>query len=348
MSPALSIAWCRACAFTPPGDAVSVPLFLGIDGGGTKTQFVLVDGDGKLLGSHAGSSAYHLEVGLDGVRRVLAEGLAALFGQAGIDGSAITHAFFGIPAHGEDSEAQAVLDAMPEPLLGHRRYRCGNDMVCAWAGSLGGNDGINIVAGTGSIGYGERRGQTARAGGWGEVFGDEGSAYWIAVQGLNAFTRMSDGRQPKGPLYNSFRQSLGLNADLDLCAKIMNAPDRGRIAAMSQLVAGAAQDGDLAAQRIFDEAARELVAIVDAVRRALEFDPTERVAVSYSGGVFNAGALILKPFELLLDRQAGSYRLHTPIVTPGFGAAIYAAKLAGQPFSAAAIERFKSYVNELR
>ncbi len=348
MCPAPSIAWCRACAFTLPGDAVSAPLFLGVDGGGTKTQFVLIDGDGRLLGSHAGPSSYHLEVGLDGVRRVLADGLAVLFGQAGIDGSAITHAFFGIPAHGEDSAAQVQLDAMPELLLGHRRYRCGNDMVCAWAGSLGGNDGINIVAGTGSIGYGERQGQTARAGGWGEVFGDEGSAYWIAVQGLNAFTRMSDGRQAKGPLYTGFRQSFGLNADLDLCAKVMNAPDRGRIAALSQLVAGAAHDGDVAAIRIFDEAARELVAIVDAVRRALGFDPTERVAVSYSGGVFNAGALILKPFELLLDRQAGSYRLHAPIVTPSFGAAVYAAKLAGQPFSVAAIERLRGYDNEPR
>ncbi len=100
---------------------------------------------------------------------------------------------------------RSQLDAMPEPLLGHRRYRCGNDMVCAWAGSLGGEDGINIVAGTGSIGYGERRGRSARAGGWGEVFGDEGSAYWIAVQGLNVFTRMSDGRLPKGSLYAVFR-----------------------------------------------------------------------------------------------------------------------------------------------
>ena len=129
-----------------------------------------------------------------------------------------------------------LLDALPEPLLGHRRYRCGNDMVCAWAGSLGGEDGINIVAGTGSIGYGERRGKTARAGGWGEVFGDEGSAYWIAVQGLNVFTRMSDGRLPKGPLYAAFTASLGLSADLDLCAKVMNAHTRGSIAAMSQLV----------------------------------------------------------------------------------------------------------------
>ncbi|MFZ1094840.1 MAG: BadF/BadG/BcrA/BcrD ATPase family protein, partial [Xanthobacteraceae bacterium] len=170
--------------------------FLGVDGGGTKTHFVLVDSDGKLAAAHEGPTSDHLQVGIDGVREVLAAGLAALFREAGMDGSAVTYAFFGLPAHGEDSAAQVLLDGLPEPLLGHRRYRCGNDMICAWAGSLGGEDGINIVAGTGSIGYGERKGRSARAGGWGEIFGDEGSAYWIAAQGLNIFTRMSDGRLP--------------------------------------------------------------------------------------------------------------------------------------------------------
>ena len=148
--------------------SVSRTLFLGVDGGGTKTQFVVVDRDGNLVESCEGPNSYYPEIGIDGLRDVLAEGLAAVLDPAGIDGSAIAHAFFGLPAYGEDSAAQVLLDALPEPLLGHRRYRCGNDMVCAWAGSLGGEDGVNIVAGTGSIGYGERRGRL-RAGGWGEV-----------------------------------------------------------------------------------------------------------------------------------------------------------------------------------
>src|SRR3981081_2664464 len=113
---------------------------------------------------------------MDGGRDVLTDGVAALLRQAGIDGRAIPYGFFGLPAHGEDSVAEALLDALPEPLLGHRRYRCGNDMVCAWAGSLGGEDGINIVAGTGSIGYGERQGRAARAGGWGGGLGARGAS----------------------------------------------------------------------------------------------------------------------------------------------------------------------------
>jgi N-acetylglucosamine kinase-like BadF-type ATPase len=314
-------------------------LFLGVDGGGTKTHFVLVDRDGDLIASHEGPTSYHLEIGIDGVRDVLAGGLAALFGQAEIDGGAVTHAFFGLPAHGEDSAAQVLLDALPEPLLGHRRYRCGNDMICAWAGSLGGEDGINIVAGTGSIGYGERLGRSARAGGWGDIFGDEGSAYWIAVQGLNVFTRMSDGRQPKGPLYATFRAAFDLSTDLDLCAKVLNAHTRGSIAAMSRLVAQAAHEGDSSAIRIFDDAARELAAIVEAVRQALEFEPGETVPVSYSGGVFNAGALILDPLKRHLEGRFSGYRLTAPIVAPSGGAAIYAAKLAAQPLSDRAMQR---------
>ena len=97
------------------------------------------------------------QIGIDGLRDVLADGLAARI-RPGRDRRQRHRARFFRSARlwrGQRGAA-ALLDALPEPLLGHRRYRCGNDMVCAWAGSLGGEDGINIVAGTGSIGYGER------------------------------------------------------------------------------------------------------------------------------------------------------------------------------------------------
>lgn len=320
---------------------MSGSFFLGVDGGGTKTCFVLVDRGGKVAAAHEGPTSDHLQVGIDGVREVLADGLAALFREAGIGSSAVAYAFFGLPAHGEDSAAQVLLDGLPEPLLGHRRYRCGNDMICAWAGSLGGEDGINIVAGTGSIGYGERKGRSARAGGWGEIFGDEGSAYWIAAQGLNIFTRMSDGRLPKGPLHASLRRHLGLDADLDLCAKLANAPPRRAIAAMAELVARAARDGDIEAMRVFDDAARELAAIIEALRQALQFELGERVCVSYSGGVFNAGELILAPLRHHIERYSKTYELKTPMLAPSLGAAIYAARVVAQPLSPAAIERLR-------
>src|SRR5262245_50245503 len=98
---------------------MSRTLFLGVDGGGTRPGVVLVDVGGNLAGEQEGPTSDQLPVGSDGVREVLAEGLAALFNQARIDGGAIAQAFFGLPCHGEDSAAQVLLDAPPEPLLGH-------------------------------------------------------------------------------------------------------------------------------------------------------------------------------------------------------------------------------------
>ncbi|MBW8712174.1 MAG: N-acetylglucosamine kinase, partial [Mycobacterium sp.] len=175
--------------------------YLGVDGGGSKTAFALIDATGQVLARATAPTSYYFNDGFDVVERVLAQGVADICAQAGIDPADIGAAFFGIPGYGEASGDIDQLDAVPGRVLGHDRYSCDNDMVCGWAGSLAGEDGINVISGTGSMTYGERHGIGRRVGGWGELFGDEGSAYWVATQGLNAFSRMSDGRLTRGPLY---------------------------------------------------------------------------------------------------------------------------------------------------
>jgi N-acetylglucosamine kinase-like BadF-type ATPase len=302
--------------------------FLGVDGGGTKTRFALVS-DRKLVAEAQLGTSYHPEVGLDGVGDVLAEGVAQVLSRAGIQAAQIAHAFFGLPAYGEDSQVTPVLNALPATILGHDRYTCDNDMVCGWAGSLGAEDGINVVAGTGSIGYGQRRGRAARAGGWGEAFSDEGSAYWIAMQGLNAYSRMSDGRLPRGPLHALLNQSLNLKDDLDLCAQVYGpgARSRGELAQLSPLVTQAAQLGDPAAVDIFRRAGEELARIAIALRQKLGFEAGEVVKLSYSGGAFSAGELLLDPFRTTLSQDTPAFEICQPRYDPHFGAALYAAKL---------------------
>ncbi len=309
--------------------------FLGVDGGGTKTGFILADKTGHVVASHQLGTSYYIQIGFDGLHELLAQGVGALLDGVGATPDDITYAFFGLPAYGEDSHAQAFLDVIPEAVLGHHRYRCGNDMICGWAGSLGGEDGINIVAGTGSIGYGEHKGKSARGGGWGEIFSDEGSAHWIAVQGLNAFSRMGDGRLPKGPLYDVFMGAMDLKVDLDICGAVFGRepPSRDKIAAMSQLVAQAVGAGDAAARGIFDQAGRELAAIVDAIRLQLDYAVDETVPVSYSGGVFKCGDMILEPLRRHLGVLSRTYDLVTPLSSPSVGAILYAARLSGQPIS---------------
>jgi len=304
--------------------------FLGVDGGGTKTEFVCIDGAGDVVARQIEGTTYHLQVGLDGAVQALESGIAGICAQIGIEPAGLDFAFFGLPAYGEDKAIDPLLDQHCRRLLGHDRYRCGNDMICGWAGSLACADGINLVAGTGSIGYGERQGRAARCGGWGEVFGDEGSAYWIAIHGLNAFTRMSDGRLPKGPLHDAFRLRLGLENDLDICARIMGEQglERDEIAGLAPIVAEAAAAGDPAAIRIHDLAAEELAAIAEALRAELGFRADEDVPLSWSGGVLANDASIRARLEARL-RQVGPYRFVAPLHSPAYGAALYAAHQVG-------------------
>jgi N-acetylglucosamine kinase-like BadF-type ATPase len=304
--------------------------FLGVDGGGTKTRFALIDGEGRVLAQAQHGTTYHPQVGWDGVREILTLGLEQVLADAALPASSIRYAFFGLPAYGEDSQATACLDTIPGEILGHDRYACDNDMVCGWAGSLACSDGINIVAGTGSIGYGQRQGAAARAGGWGEAFSDEGSAYWIAMQGLNAYSRMSDGRLPKGLLHSLFNESLHLEHDLDICARVYGeqASTRGELARLSLVVAEAARRGDDAALRIYAQAGRELALIVDALRIALQFEPQEPIPVSYSGGAYSVGDLLMQPFVAALHELSPNFEVRTPLHEPHYGAALYACKLA--------------------
>jgi N-acetylglucosamine kinase-like BadF-type ATPase len=322
-----------------------VKIFLGVDGGGSKTEFLLVDDSGNVLAQHQEGPAYYPEIGLDALHALLERGIAAALEQAELAPAHITFGFLGLPAYGEDSRLLARLDAMASPLLRADQYRCGNDVVCGWAGALACGDGVSVVAGTGSIAYGEFAGRSARAGGWGELFSDEGSAYWIAREGLNLFSRMSDGRAERGPLYEVVRAHFALDDDLDLCAAIYGADRsyRSNLAQLARLVAGAAHAGDGAARRIFDDAAAELAAIVDATRVRLAVPPDTPLAVSYSGGMFAQADLLLEPMGRALASGANAYRLTAPRLGPGAGAALYAARCAGSALAPAALARLEMW-----
>jgi N-acetylglucosamine kinase-like BadF-type ATPase len=319
-----------------------VSSFLGVDGGGSKTRFLLIDDAGTVLARHAEGPAYYLEIGLDALRALLARGIQATLAHAALQAAEVSFAFLGLPAYGEDTRLLPELDAIAAGALMPARHRCGNDMVCGWAGALGGADGINIVAGTGSIAYGEYGGRAARAGGFGELFSDEGSAYWLTREGLQLFTRMSDGRTARGALYDIVRRHFGLRADLDLCAAVYGTrvAQRSEFASLARLVSEAAQSGDRQAQALFDRAAQELAQIIDAVHAQLQVPVAVVLPVSYSGGLFGAREPLLPRLRAALQ-QRNCYRLAAPRLPPDAGAALYAARLAGTALAEAAMARLQ-------
>jgi N-acetylglucosamine kinase-like BadF-type ATPase len=167
---------------------------------------------------------------------------------------------------------------------------------------------------------------------------------WLAREGLRLFSRMSDGRTPRGPLHERVRRHFGLQDDLDLCASVYgkSVAQRSQLAKLSKLVAEAAGAGDEAARALFAQAVVELADIVDAVRVQLEVPPGEELPVSYSGGLFRLRHLLLEPLEATLVRRAQRYRFLAARLPPEAGAALQAARLSGAPLSAPSIAALES------
>ncbi|GAA3635026.1 BadF/BadG/BcrA/BcrD ATPase family protein [Kineosporia mesophila] len=316
-------------------------LFLGIDGGGTKTALCLADEEGTVLAGSRIGSVY--SVGPDRLTHmatVLHEGVTDICRSAGLSPQEITFAFLGLPGFGEDKADVPIIEGLPRSVLGHDRYRCDNDTVCGWAGSLAGADGINVISGTGSITYGRRGGQGVRVGGWGEVFGDEGSGYWLGVHALRIFSQMSDGRAEPGPLLPILREHLGLDDDLDLVGLVINEwnADRTRIASLSRPLVEAARAGDQSARALIAEAGTELARLVRTTARRLGFDAGEPFPVSHSGGVLGVPE-VYEAFARELEPVG--CELKTPILSPVLGAVLHAAQLAGHPMTPAALESLR-------
>ena len=139
--------------------------------------------------------------------------------------------------------------------------------------------------------------------------------------------------------------AFGLTEDLELCAYLASAegPTRDRIASLCPLVAQAADQGDEQVLAIFEDAGRELAAIAGSIQTALGYVTGERVPLSYSGGVFETGQKILAPLRRALSAHSADFDLRKPLLPPGAGAALYAARDRGRPLDAGAIARLRSH-----
>lgn len=312
-------------------------MYLGVDGGGTKTAFVLADDHGRVLATHQEGSLYHPEVGLDGVLATLRRGAAAVARACGVVPDALAGAWVGLPAFGEDSRVQERLQALPAEAFPAVAVGRGNDLECSHAGALGGQDGISLVAGTGSMTWGTWKGRSVRCGGWGEVFGDEGSAYWIAREGLSLFSRMSDGRAERGILYDIVRRRAGLAADLDLSGQVVSDAARSGFAAYATSVHEAAMAGDVDAREILNRAARELVQLVRGTRRILGVPAGATIVASTSGSVLGDDGLVLPELRRLLSDASIHVELRAPLMSPALGAVTLAARTAGRELSPDAV-----------
>ncbi len=272
---------------------------IGIDGGGTKTAVALAGIYEVPMTIVLESGCSYQALGIDGAVSVIQNGITDILQKAGVAAADCCGCCIGLPCYGEDVQQDGIivekLCSMLDPIPVH----IVNDVEVGWAGALNCGEGIHLVAGTGSIAFAKNAaGETARCGGWNEFFGDEGSCYWLGREAMSVFSKQADGRIPRGALYEIVRRELALGRDMDFIDVVIKeyAPHRDKVASFQRYAAQAALAGDASILALYDRAAKELGQMVCALRNQL--DLPEGVPVSYSGGLFQTGELILRPLRM--------------------------------------------------
>jgi N-acetylglucosamine kinase-like BadF-type ATPase len=297
-----------------------------LDGGGTRTRCVILDGEGTEIGRSEGGAALVDPACPEKAARTLAGVVARTFEASGVQ-PPLSALWAGLAGAGNEGARVAVEDTLRSLALA-RTVRVGTDVEAAHRDAFGHDPGILLTVGTGSMAWGkDSRGRVARAGGWGSLLGEEGSGYWMALHGLKAVVRSRDGRGQETRLAPLLQERLG-TTDPQALVRWAGSASKSDIAALAPLLLQAAEEGDGPAREVRTQALEELCLDVLTVQTAL--GSSERsLPVALSGGLVEAGSSFRELLILELTRAGASC---LPVsVSPVRGAARLALELLQPP-----------------
>ena len=286
----------------------AMKFFLGIDGGGTKTECVLAEESGAVVARTSGPGTNLRRTTADELRRILAECEKELRTQA--KNSWVVEALCaGLAGAGDEDCRRMAESVLCEVFQVEPLYVVG-DMEVALEAAVGGGPGVVLVSGTGSIAYGRNAaGQTARAGGEGPAEGDRGSGYAIGKAALEAAL---------------------LEVAVD--APVKHVKQVEQVAALVEAVNRAAEQGDATAQGILRQAGADLADLVFKVLDELGMTnmtnmTNESVTVATTGGAFRASPVLLGEAKAGIVAVAPAARIIPLPISPAEGAARMAQRL---------------------
>ena len=298
----------------------SYNLYLGVDGGGTKTHVVLIDDEENVVGEGFAGASNPLRTGIETAVANILKGVEVA--QNGtINRGEIVSAMLGLAGVRRADVRQRIRERVAQR-LGIKSIEIVTDAEIALYGTTLGKAGVVIIAGTGSVCYGKNdKGEVAIAGGWGPLAGDEGGGISIARRGLQAIAKASDGRGKPTKLSaagtNYFRTSRPENLLTAIYAPQM---DNAKIAGFARFVVETAQAGDAVAIEILSEAGLELGLAANAVLKKLKLNQ-KKIPIGYVGSIFHAGPLITDTLLKIVHQSAPKAYITAPILQPGNAAA---------------------------
>ena len=315
-------------------------LFLGIDGGGTKTLATICNSDGRVLGTGAGGPSNVDDVGTEAASVNIDQAVRAAREQALSGNQGFVACFLGlagvVSAQDRDLIRQMALTLALAP---PDRIGVHHDGHVALAGGLSGRSGAVLIVGTGSSCYGVSGCESWRAGGWGSLISDEGSGYFLGREGLSAAVRALDGRGPPTLLAAALLEELKVHRPDDLLHRLyVTGLSRSGVAALAPLVLDAAGRGDAVANDLVEQGCGLLAECVGAVAGHLLLEQLELVIV---GGLYTASPLVQSLLNRTVTTRLPGCRIVPPELPPVLGACLLALQLNG-PVVAATLQRLST------
>ncbi|HUN89049.1 MAG TPA: BadF/BadG/BcrA/BcrD ATPase family protein [Terriglobales bacterium] len=289
-------------------------LYVGIDGGGTKTTCVVGD-EASTLAVVCGPGSNVIRLGEEKASAALREVLARACSRAGVSPLRVCAACIGV-AGATDSETSTAIRRIASQALPNASVKVFGDMVIAFEAALEGMPGVITISGTGSIAYGRNAAdETARAGGWGYRVSDEGSGHWIghaAVRGV--LQALDSGRETL--LRERILRQWKLNSHEEL-VRYANGDPTPNFAELFAVVHQAARERDAEAITVLKRAGTELAILSSTVLHRL-WKPDQAVRVALAGGVFENSAEVRNAFHGALrqvwPKAAVCFKITDPVI----------------------------------
>lgn len=304
-------------------------IVVGIDGGGSKTRAVLADERGERIAEATGDASAVKPGEAERSAGVIAGVVRDVLELAEKTDTRPRVICVGVAGVGRESEREALYQALvSQDIADEIVVRA--DFLIALEDAFGDGPGVLLIAGTGSSAFGRGpAGTQARCGGWGPVFGDEGSGGWIGRRALSVVSAAADGREPETALTGAILTATESNEASDLI-RWAAAANAGKFATLAPVVLSVADGGDLRANAIVSMAVEELALHIRALARQLFTDERASVPVALTGGLLTKGASLRKRLEHRLKSAVPGAQLHAGEVDPARGAVRAALRSLGE------------------
>lgn len=284
-----------------------IAYYVGVDGGGTKTEFLLAEADGKIIKQIVLNGCNPNDIGLSACFEVLKQGITEICRDIPHDQIAL---FAGFAGCGTGTNRQKALQFLAS--FGFRQVDCNSDTYNAMAATLGDRNGVIVIAGTGSITFVQKNGEKHRRGGFNYLFEEGGSGYTVGRDAFHFALKSEEKGEVDSLLYRLVTQQCGTAKAVDHLAEIY-AGGKKKVASFAPLVFEAARAGDPHAMEILEHNAFVLAEeITDGVTLLGEENPE----VVLIGGLCKQEDLLLPMIKKYLNINC-RLRTHTASLAKG-------------------------------